>query len=64
MYEIIATAAAGIQAGAGLHAAIAGPRNGDGSAKYFHSRSRFLSLVLERQAVDVPLQRIMKVVGS
>jgi hypothetical protein len=44
MYELIATDAAGIQAG--LHTAIAGPPNGGGSAQYFHSRSRFLSLVL------------------
>ena len=47
MYELIATAAAGIQAGVGLHAAIAGvPLNGGSSGQYYHHRTRFLSLVL------------------
>jgi hypothetical protein len=47
MYELIATAAAGIQAGVGLHAAIAGtPSNGGGAPSYYHHRTRFLSLVL------------------
>ncbi|KAL4543300.1 hypothetical protein Ndes2437B_g01144 [Nannochloris sp. 'desiccata'] len=47
MYELIATAAAGIQAGVGLHAAVAGtPLNGGSSAQYYHHRTRFLSLVL------------------
>lgn len=45
MFELIATAAAGLQAGVGLHAAIAGaPLNG--GAQYYHHRTRFLSLVL------------------
>lgn len=47
MYELIATAAAGIQAGVGLHAAVAGtPLNGGNLCQYYHHRTRFLSLVL------------------
>jgi len=46
MYDLFATAAAGLQAGVGLHAAMAGnPVDGGNSAQY-HARTRFLSLVL------------------
>lgn len=47
MYELIATAAAGIGAGVGLHAALAGnPSSDSRSSTAYHHRTRVLNILL------------------
>ena len=46
MYELIATAAAGLHAGVGIHAALAGAPSTGLAATSYHNRTRFLSLIL------------------